>query len=52
MNEKASGVLIGSDGKRRAGWRSSLYEEPLWVSVAWVVGPILLAASGIYFAIR
>jgi hypothetical protein len=51
MNEKASGALIGPDGKR-PGWRSSLYEEPMWVSVAWVLGPIILAAIGIYFAVR
>jgi hypothetical protein len=52
MNDKASGALIGPDGKPGAPWRSSLYEEPLWVSVAWVLGPVVLAALGIYFAVR
>jgi len=52
MNEKASGALVGPDDKRPAGWRSSLYHEALWVSVAWVVAPVALAAIGIYFAVR
>jgi hypothetical protein len=33
-------------------WRSSLYEEPVWVSVAWIIGPLLIAGSAIYLAIR
>ena len=33
-------------------WRSSLYEEPVWVSLAWLVAPMLLAGVTIYFAIR
>lgn len=52
MNAKDKGSLIGSEGKRLAAWRSSLYEEPLWVSLAWVIGPLLLAALGIFFAVR
>lgn len=52
MNAKDSGSLIGPDEKRPAPWRSSLYQEPLWVSVMWVLGPTLLAAVGIYFAVR
>lgn len=52
MNDKASGALIGPDDKRPAGWRSSLYHEPMWVSVVWVLGPIVLAAISIYFAVR
>ena len=52
MNEKASGALIGPDEKRPAGWRSSLYSEPMWVSVAWLLGPIAVGAIGIFFAVR
>lgn len=52
MNDKASGALIGPDDKHPAGWRSSLYNEPMWVSLAWVLGPIALAAISIYFAVR
>jgi hypothetical protein len=52
MNAKESEALTGHVGKRLSPWRSSLYEEPLWVSVAWVLGPVVLAALGIYFAVR
>jgi hypothetical protein len=52
MNAKEKGALIGPEGKRPAPWRSSLYDEPMWVSVAWIVGPVLLAAIGIYFSVR
>lgn len=51
MNAKESG-LVAPDSKRPAPWRSSLYHEPIWVSLAWVIGPILLATIGIYFAVR
>ena len=33
-------------------WRSSLYEEPVWVSVAWIVGPFAAALVAVYFAIK
>jgi len=52
MNANEKGSLIGPEGKRPPGWRSSLYEEPMWVSVAWIVGPALVAAIAIYFAVR
>ena len=52
MNAKDKGVLIGPEGKRPAGWKSSLYEEPLWVSLVWIIGPALAAGIAIYFAVR
>jgi hypothetical protein len=33
-------------------WRSSLYQEPVWVSVAWIIGPLLVAALAMYLAVR
>jgi hypothetical protein len=33
-------------------WRSSLYEEPVWVSLAWLIGPALVAALIAYYAVR
>jgi hypothetical protein len=33
-------------------WRSSLYDEPTWVSLAWIVLPVGLAALGIFLAMR
>lgn len=52
MNAKEKGALIGPGGKRPPPWKSSLYEEPTWVSLAWIIGPALLAAVVIYFAVR
>jgi hypothetical protein len=52
MNAKDKGALIATEGKRPPRWKSSLYEEPDWVSLAWIVGPIMLAACVIYFAVR
>ncbi len=51
MNAKDTGALISPEGKRLAPWRSSLYEEPLWLSLAWVIGPTLFAGILIYFAV-
>ena len=33
-------------------WRSSLYEEPVWVSLAWILGPLVVALGAMYFAVR
>jgi hypothetical protein len=52
MNAKEKGVLIAPDGKRPPPWKSSLYEEPTWVSLAWIIGPLLFAGVTIYLSIR
>lgn len=52
MNAKQRGALLSPEGKRQAFWRSSLYEEPMWASLAWVIIPALLAGIAIYFAVR
>jgi len=33
-------------------WRSSLYDEPVWVSLAWILGPLTMAVLAMYFAVR
>jgi hypothetical protein len=38
--------------ERAAFWRGSLYEEPMWVSLAWLIAPLLVAGLGIYLAVR
>lgn len=38
--------------ERKKAWRSSLYDEPLWVSVAWIAVPVGLGALAIFFAVR
>jgi hypothetical protein len=50
MNAQSKGSR-DPDGKRFAFWRSSVYDEPVWVSLAWIVGPILGAAIAIYFVV-
>lgn len=52
MNAKENSSLIGPEGKRPAPWRSSLYEEPTWVSILWILVPASFAAIAIYFAVR
>jgi hypothetical protein len=52
MNEKQNSNLMNDAGNRRVFWRSSLYDEPMWVSLAWVIGPVLLAGLGLYLAVR
>jgi hypothetical protein len=52
MTAKRQDAVINSDGKRAAFWRSSLYEEPTWVSLAWIIGPMLIAGIAIYLAVR
>jgi hypothetical protein len=52
MNAKENSALIGPEGKRPAPWRSSLYDEPIWVSIVWIVVPALFAGIAIYFAVR
>lgn len=52
MNAKDKGMLIAPEGKRPPPWKSSLYEEPNWVSLAWIIGPVLLAGVVIYFSVR
>jgi hypothetical protein len=43
--------IVKSLGQGNSSWRSSLYEEPLWVSIAWIVGPAALAGLAIFFAV-
>ena len=52
MSSTDKGALLAPDGKRPAPWRSSLYQEPTWVSLAWILVPSLFAAIAIYFAVR
>lgn len=52
MNSKRRDAALSPEDKRTAFWRSSLYEEPVWVSLAWVIGPAFLAGIAIYFAVR
>jgi hypothetical protein len=42
-------VLLAPEAKRLPPWKSSLYEEPTWVSLAWIIGPMLFAGVAIYF---
>jgi hypothetical protein len=35
-----------------APWKNSIYEEPTWVSLFWIIVPVSLAALGIFFAMK
>lgn len=37
---------------RKKAWRSSLYDEPLWVSIAWIVVPVALGALAMFLTTR
>lgn len=51
MNAKEKSALIGPGGKPPPAWKSSIYDEPAWVSWAWIIGPALLAGAAIYFVV-
>ena len=38
--------------KQASSWRSSLYDEPVWVSLAWIVIPMAFAGVAIFLAMR
>lgn len=52
MNAKEKSGLLAAEGKRPPPWKSSIYEEPNWVSLAWIIGPMLFAGVAIYFSVR
>jgi hypothetical protein len=53
MNAKEDkGTLLAPEAKRLPPWKSSLYEEPNWVSLAWIIGPVLFAGVAIYLSVR
>src|SRR5688572_2717814 len=51
MNTGDKIASSGLDGKRPRFWRNSLYEEPTWVSLAWIMDAALVAGIAIYFAV-
>jgi hypothetical protein len=52
MNSEEKGPQLEPLGKRLSPWRSSLYEEPVWVSLVWIIGPLAVAAVGVFLAMR
>lgn len=52
MKLKQASTVLRDPGKHPAFWRGSIYEEPLWVSLAWLIGPIIVAALAIYFVVN
>jgi hypothetical protein len=48
MNGLKSEAHERLEGKRVGFWRSSTYDEPTWVSLAWIVVPLLIAGTLIY----
>jgi hypothetical protein len=52
MKAQSNSFASSHEGKRLAFWRNSTYEEPTWVSVAWIIGPILVAGVALHFALN
>lgn len=52
MNVKQVGSADRPDRRRPPFWRSSVYDEPTWVSLAWILGPTLVAGLAIYGVLR
>jgi hypothetical protein len=48
-DEKSSPLLPA--GTRSPWWRSSLYTEPFWVSLAWLLIPLGVALFVVYLAV-
>ncbi|HTV24263.1 MAG TPA: hypothetical protein VMG12_36475 [Polyangiaceae bacterium] len=48
--QKAPSNPVGRE--RPAFWRNSVYDEPAWVSLAWIALPVLIAATVIFIAVR
>jgi hypothetical protein len=51
MNEPPRSSSSSPANNRPRFWQNSLYEEPFWVSLAWIVGPLAAAGAAIYFAL-
>lgn len=51
MNAKRNDGPLLQQGKRLPFWRNSTYEEPTWVSVTWIIVPVLVAGLAIYAVI-
>ena len=50
--DKSSSALQDLAKHGSPWWRSSLYQEPVWVSLAWIIGPMLVAGLALYLAVR
>jgi len=50
IDEKMSSAL--QHANKHPWWRSSLYEEPIWLSLAWILGPLTMALVAMYFAVK
>ncbi len=48
-DEKSSPLLPA--GSHPPWWRSSLYKEPVWLSLVWLLVPLALASIVLYLAV-
>lgn len=51
MTDEKSSPLLPA-GTHAPWWRSSLYKEPVWLSLVWLLVPLSVALVTLYFAIR
>lgn len=48
VNAKRDDGTRPVEDKRLRFWRNSTYDEPVWVSLAWIIVPLLVAGILIY----
>ena len=51
MNAKRNDGSLLQQGRRPPFWKNSTYEEPVWVSLTWILVPVLIAGLTIYMVI-
>jgi hypothetical protein len=51
MTDEKSSPLLPA-GTHAPWWRSSLYKEPVWLSLVWLLVPLSVALITLYFAVR
>lgn len=51
MNTKRDDAPKLLERRRAKFWRNSTYEEPLYVSLAWIIIPLLIAGILIYVVV-
>jgi hypothetical protein len=51
MNKHKQDPEIFAGAQRPPFWKGSTYKEPTWVSLAWIVAPLITATVAIYFVL-
>jgi len=52
MNEAQKDPAPVVTSTKPSWWGSSLYDEPWWQTVLWIVGPLLIGGVAVFLAMR